>query len=65
MRQSSINPATGDGNFAEHILQRIDRTYDGTIVDMGTGSGAILAALCFALPSSSGVGIDQCQRALL
>ena len=31
---------------------------------MGTGSGAILAALCFALPSSSGVGIDQCQRAL-
>ena len=60
----ALIPRPETETLVEHILQRIDPSYDGIILDMGTGSGAILAALCFSLPSSSGIGIDYSQEAL-
>lgn len=60
----ALIPRPETETLVEHILQRIDPSYDGIILDMGTGSGAILAALCFSLQSSSGIGIDYSQEAL-
>ena len=60
----ALIPRPETETLVEHILRRIDPSYDGIILDMGTGSGAILAALCFSLPSSSGIGIDYSQEAL-
>jgi release factor glutamine methyltransferase len=60
----ALIPRPETETLVEHILQRIHPSFDGTIVDMGTGSGAILAALCSSLPSSSGIGVDQSENAL-
>ncbi len=48
----------------EHILCRIPKSFDGKILDLGIGSGAILFALCSSLGSASGIGIDKSERAL-
>lgn len=48
----------------EHVLSRIPKSFNGKILDLGTGSGAILFALCSSLVSASGIGIDKSERAL-
>lgn len=60
----ALIPRPETETLVEHILQRIRPSFDGTIVDMGTGSGAILAALCFSLPSATGIGVDKSDEAL-
>jgi release factor glutamine methyltransferase len=60
----ALIPRPETETLVEQILQRIPKSFNGTILDMGTGSGAILAALCYSLPSSSGIGIDKSEKAL-
>ncbi len=50
--------------LVEHILRRVAPSLNGKILDLGTGSGAILLALCSALPEALGVGLDNCPKAL-
>ena len=50
--------------LVEHILRRVAPSLNGKILDLGTGSGAILLALCSALPEVLGVGLDNCPKAL-
>jgi release factor glutamine methyltransferase len=60
----ALIPRPETETLVEYILQRMQPSFDGAIVDMGTGSGAIMAALCSSLPSSTGIGIDKSENAL-
>ena len=60
----ALIPRPETETLVEHILHRLPPSFDQTILDIGTGTGAILAALCSSLPSSSGIGLDQSEDAL-
>ena len=60
----ALIPRPETETLVEHILHRLPPSFDKAILDIGTGTGAILAALCSSLPSSSGVGLDQSEEAL-
>lgn len=60
----ALIPRPETETLIEHILRRIPKSFDGKILDLGIGSGAILFALCSSLISASGVGIDKSERAL-
>jgi release factor glutamine methyltransferase len=45
-------------------LQAIDRAAPARILDLGTGSGAIILALLLERPSARGVAVDTCAAAL-
>jgi len=60
----ALVPRPETETLIEHILRRIPKSFDGKILDLGIGSGAILFALCSSLVSASGVGIDKSERAL-
>ncbi len=60
----ALIPRPETETLIEHILCRIPKSFDGKILDLGIGSGAILFALCSSLISASGIGIDKSERAL-
>lgn len=60
----ALVPRPETETLIEHILCRMPKSFDGQILDLGTGSGAILFALCSCLSSSSGIGIDNSTDAL-
>ena len=60
----ALVPRPETESLTEHVLKRIPQLFSGRILDLGTGSGAILIALCSALVSASGIGIDKSERAL-
>ena len=60
----ALIPRPETETLIEHILSRVPKSFDGKILDLGTGSGAILFALCSSLISSSGIGIDKSEKAL-
>ena len=37
----------------------MSKAFNGKIVDLGTGSGAIILSLCHHLPNASGLGLDN------
>ena len=47
----ALVPRSETEQLVEHIIKRVDSGFDGTIVDLGTGTGAIvfLCASIFAL----------------
>jgi release factor glutamine methyltransferase len=49
----------------EHESRGADRSATDLLIDVGTGSGAILLALLHRLPGFSGVGIDSSRDALV
>ena len=60
----ALIPRPETETLIEHILSRIPKSFDGKILDLGIGSGAILFALCSSLISASGIGIDKSEKAL-
>lgn len=60
----ALIPRPETETLIEHILSRVPKSFDGKILDLGTGSGAILFALCSSLISASGIGIDISEKAL-
>ena len=46
------------------ILDRFNESFDGHVVDLGTGTGAILLSICNALEHSIGTGFDKSQNAI-
>ena len=60
----ALIPRPETETLIEHILSRVPKSFDGKILDLGTGSGAILFALCSSLVSASAVGIDKSEKAL-
>ena len=62
--ERALVPRPETESLVEYILNRIPDSFEGKILDLGTGSGAILIALCSSLPSSFGIGTDRCNEAL-
>jgi release factor glutamine methyltransferase len=60
----ALIPRSETETLIDHILCRIPKSFDGKILDLGIGSGAILFALCSSLISASGIGIDKSEGAL-
>ncbi len=61
----TLVPRPETETIVEAALEQIsDRLRALTVLDLGTGSGAILAALLTELPSARGVAIDRSEAAL-
>lgn len=60
----ALVPRMETEQMVEQIVDRISNSFDGHVVDLGTGSGAILLSLCNALESSMGTGYDNSLQAL-
>lgn len=60
----ALIPRPETEELVEILLNRIPASYNGNIVDLGTGSGAILLALCSSLPNSLGFGLEKCANAI-
>ena len=60
----ALVPRSETEQLVEHIIKRVDSGFDGTIVDLGTGTGAIVFSLCKHFRFASGIGIDCCENAL-
>jgi release factor glutamine methyltransferase len=50
--------------LVEILTQTISPSFAGNIMDLGTGSGAIIIALCNLLPNAQGFGLEKSKRAL-
>jgi release factor glutamine methyltransferase len=60
----ALIPRPETEELVEVLLNRIPSSYKGNIVDLGTGSGAILLALCSSLPNCFGFGLEKCAKAI-
>ena len=60
----ALVPRMETEQMVEQIVDRISNSFDGHVVDLGTGTGAILLSLCNALESSMGTGYDNSLQAL-
>jgi release factor glutamine methyltransferase len=50
--------------LTELVIKKLGKNFNGSILDLGTGSGAIILALCKTLKSARGVGLDKSQNAI-
>ena len=50
--------------LTELVIKKLGKNFNGSILDLGTGSGAIILALCKTLKSARGVGLDKSQNAV-
>jgi release factor glutamine methyltransferase len=61
----TLDPRPDTESLIETVIQAIpDRTRPLRILDLGTGSGAILLALLAEYPNATGLGIDKSEGAL-
>lgn len=61
----TLDPRGDTETLVEAVLKRIaDRAAPLTIVDFGTGTGAIVLALLTELPNASGIAVDKSPAAL-
>jgi release factor glutamine methyltransferase len=60
---ATLDPRPETEHLVEAVLARHDPQAALNILDLGTGSGAILIALLRALPNARGIGIDRAEAA--
>jgi release factor glutamine methyltransferase len=60
----TLVPRPDTETVVDAVLAAVDRVAAVAILDLGTGSGAILLALLSQLPNATGVGIDLSEGAL-
>ena len=66
LSSSVLDPRPDSEALIEALLSRIkDRTAPLRLLDLGTGSGCLLAALLKELPRSTGIGVDIIADALI
>lgn len=60
----ALIPRPETESLVDHVLGRVPKSFEGNILDLGIGSGAILIALCLSLEQASGIGLDSSEDAL-
>jgi release factor glutamine methyltransferase len=60
----TLVPRPDTETLVDAVLAAIDRIAQPAILDLGTGSGAILLALLTELPNATGIGVDLSADAL-
>ena len=50
--------------LTELILERVENDFSGSILDLGTGSGAIILTLCIQKTNCDGTGLDKSKEAI-
>jgi release factor glutamine methyltransferase len=60
----TLVPRPDTETLIDAVLATVDRIAQPAILDLGTGSGAILLALLTELPNATGVGVDLSADAL-
>ena len=60
----ALVPRPETERLVEIVIQRLKTDFSGKILDLGTGSGAIILALCKKLKSATGVGVDCSPESL-
>jgi release factor glutamine methyltransferase len=60
----TLVPRPDTETVVDAVLASMERSAGPAILDLGTGSGAILLALLTELPSATGVGIDRSAEAV-
>ena len=60
----ALIPRPETESLVDHVLSRVPKSFEGKILDLGIGSGAILIALCLSLEKASGIGLDSSEDAL-
>lgn len=60
----TLIPRPDTETLVDAVLAVIDRESDIAILDLGTGSGAILLALLSQMPNATGVGVDRAEGAV-
>jgi release factor glutamine methyltransferase len=61
---ATLVPRPDTETLVDAVLEVVDRDAAVAILDLGTGSGAILLALLSQLPNAAGVGVDTSADAL-
>ena len=64
IRGATLDPRADTETLVELIIETCDSTPPKTILDLGTGSGAILLALLSEMTSAQGLGIDQDSKTI-
>ncbi len=60
----TLDPRPDTETLVEAVIKDCDTNKNRTILDMGTGTGCIICALCKNIPNASGVAIDKSRTAL-
>ena len=64
IRGATLDPRADTETLVELVLETCTETPPARILDLGTGSGAILLALLSEYPAATGLGIDQNRETL-
>lgn len=62
--ERALIPRPETERLVEIIIERLDPNFSGKILDLGTGSGAIVLALCNILKYAQGTGLDCSTKSL-
>lgn len=60
----ALIPRADSETVVEAALQTVPDSFNGTVVDLGTGSGCLLLACLSKWPNARGIGLDQSYDAL-
>lgn len=62
--QDTLIPRPDSETLIEAVLSEYDKSFDGKIIDLGTGSGCLIITLLKHLSNAQGVAIDISDKAL-
>ncbi len=60
----TLDPRPDTETLVEAVIKDCDTNENRSILDLGTGTGCIICALCKNIPNTSGVAIDKSKAAL-
>ncbi len=60
----ALVPRPETEQLVDLLSQKLGPAFSGRIIDFGTGSGAIILAICSLLPLSSGIGLEKSKAAI-